>query len=493
MLKHFTKGITKRWMLSNLSVVVTIVVLVIAGLLFAVSDVYNTTVQQTLNSACNELSTVFQGYKTETSGTFMNSSREYIENFFYKEKMEIMVINASGRIMMTSTGFTPDEDQPMPDFDSASSSEDGVGRWSGNLKSGENVTAVTRIITNQNGICVGAIRYITSLETVNGRILGISLVITAVGLLIIAIVVMMGIYFIRSIVKPVNELSDMAKKIAHGDFSVTANKKYDDEIGELCDAVKDMSTDLQTTDQMKNDFISRVSHELRTPLTAIKGWAETMQLNSEGKIDRATFEKGMNVIIKESSRLTSIVEELLDFSRLQSGRMVLMNEKLDILAELDETVYMLKERAISENKHLLYDEPETTFPPVYGDRNRLKQVFLNIIDNALKYTPAGGVVAIQIIYDKKQEPDKIKVVVTDTGCGIAPEDLPKVKEKFYKANQKVNGSGIGLAVADEIMTLHNGSLDIESGVGVGTTVTLTFPIYNENKNPDIPQTEVVRI
>ena len=218
-----------------------------------------------------------------------------------------------------------------------------------------------------------------------------------------------------------------------------------------------------------------------------------MQLNSEGKIDRATFEKGMNVIIKESSRLTSIVEELLDFSRLQSGRMVLMNEKLDILAELDETVYMLKERAISENKHLLYDEPETTFPPVYGDRNRLKQVFLNIIDNALKYTPAGGVVAIQIIYDKKQEPDKIKVVVTDTGCGITPEDLPKVKEKFYKANQKVNGSGIGLAVADEIMTLHNGSLDIESGVGVGTTVTLTFPIYNENKNPDIPQTEVVRI
>ena len=193
----------------------------------------------------------------------------------------------------------------------------------------------------------------------------------------------------------------------------------------------------------------------------------------------------MGVIVKESARLTSIVEELLDFSRLQSGRMVLMNEKLDILAELDETVYMLKERALSEGKHLLYDEPEVVYPPVYGDRNRLKQVFLNVIDNALKYTPQSGVVAIQVIYDVDKDPDTIKVIVTDTGCGIAAEDLPKVKDKFYKANQKVNGSGIGLAVADEIMTLHSGSLTIESSEGVGTTVTISFPIYKDtDKNND---------
>ncbi len=487
------RGITKRWMLSNLSVVVAIVIIVVISLLFAVSSVFNSSVEQTLSSACSELSSVFQGYKTESSNSFMNSSRDYIENYFYKEKMEIMVINPAGRVMMTSTGFNPDEEQPMPDFELALESADGTGSWQGRLYSGESVTALTRIITNQNGICVGAVRYVSSLELVNGRIFAISLFIAGLGLIIIAIIVLLGIYFIRSITKPVNELSNMAKKIAHGDFSVTVEKKYNDEIGELCDAVKDMSTDLQATDQMKNDFISRVSHELRTPLTAIKGWAETMQLNPQGKIDRVTFEKGMGVIVKESSRLTSIVEELLDFSRLQSGRMVLINEKLDILAELDETVYMLKDRAISEDKHLLYDEPETVFPPVYGDRNRLKQVFLNIIDNALKYTPAGGVVAIQIANTKKENKDVINVVVTDTGCGIAPEDLPKVKEKFYKANQKVNGSGIGLAVADEIMTLHGGSLEIESGVGIGTTVTLTFPVYDENQTPDIPQKEIVRI
>ena len=166
--------------------------------------------------------------------------------------------------------------------------------------------------------------------------------------------------------------------------------------------------------------------------------------------------------------------------------MVLMCEKLDILAEFDETVYMLKERALSEGKHLLYDDPEAVYPPVYGDRNRLKQVFINVLDNALKYTPKNGVVAAQVIYDK-DVPDIIKIVITDTGCGISAEDLPKVKDKFYKANQKVNGSGIGLAVADEIMNLHNGSLDIESGEGVGTTVTLTFPIFKQGEEQKIPE------
>ncbi len=276
-------------------------------------------------------------------------------------------------------------------------------------------------------------------------------------------------------------LSAAAAQIAQGDFSASEKieHKYDDEIGDLCDAVSDMAKDLQTTEQMKNDFISRVSHELRTPLTAIKGWAETMQLSERGTLDRRTFDRGMGVIIKESSRLTGIVEELLDFGRIQSGRMVLINEKIDIIAEFDETVYMLKERATEEGIHLLYDEDDTVYyPPVYGDRNRLRQVFLNVLDNALKYTPKGGVVAAQVIYTK-DDPDVIKIVVTDSGCGISAEDLPRVKEKFYKANQKVGGSGIGLAVADEIMNLHHGSLNIESGEGVGTTVTLTIPVYKE--------------
>lgn len=482
------KGITGRWILNTFSVILAIIVAIAISLVFLVTYLFQTSVEQSLASTESELSLVFPGYSSDSSTAFASAARDYVENFKKKEQMEVMVINSNGRTVMTSTGFIPSETAEKTDLEQAQTNGEGSAYWHGSLPSGESAMSLTRIITNDNGTVVGAVKYIVSMDPINNRILIISGIIIAIGLVIIGLVALSGFLFIQSIVKPIRRLSLTAAKIAQGDFSASEKieHKYNDEIGNLCDAVSDMATDLQTTEQMKNDFISRVSHELRTPLTAIKGWAETMQLSERGKLDRKTFDRGMGVIIKESSRLTSIVEELLDFSRIQSGRMVLMNEKLDILAEFDETVYMLKERAVSEGKHLLYDEPEGVFPPVYGDRNRLKQVFLNVLDNALKYTPAGGVVAAQVIYTK-DDPDIVKIVITDTGCGIAADDLPKVKDKFFKANQKVRGSGIGLAVADEIMNLHNGSLDIESGEGVGTTVTLTFPVYKEGEEKSMPE------
>ena len=485
-------GITKRWMLNTLSVILTILILIVVTLIFVVTYLFQSGVEQNLASTGNELSIVFSGFQSPGPTEFASAARDYVENFDKKENMGVMVLNSSGKVVLTSTGFIPEEDEKFTDFDEASASEDGYAFWSGKLTSGEPAMSETRVIKDPDGAVVGAIRYIVSMEPVNSRILLTASIIIAIGLIILGLVIISGLLFIRSIVKPIQRLSTAAEQIAQGDFSASEKieHKYDDEIGDLCDAVSDMAKDLQTTEQMKNDFISRVSHELRTPLTAIKGWAETMQLSERGTLDRRTFDKGMGVIIKESTRLTSIVEELLDFGRIQSGRMVLMNEKIDILAEFDETVYMLKERAVEEGKHLLYDEPEVIYPPIYGDRNRLKQVFINVLDNALKYTPKGGVVAAQVIYTK-DEPDIIKIVVTDTGCGISAEDLPRVKEKFYKANQTVGGSGIGLAVADEIMNLHHGSLDIESGEGVGTTVTLTFPIYKEGA--DNIRNEVVKI
>ncbi len=474
-------------MLNTLSVVVAIIVLIVVTLIFVVTYTFRSSVEQSLASAANELTLVFSGKSAGNVSAFTSGARDYVENFDKKEQMGVMVLNSSGKIVLTSTGFIP-ENEAFTDFDEACENQTDYAYWTGKLRSGEHAMSATRIVRSDSGTVVGAVRYIVSMEPVNSRVMLISIIIIAIGLAIIALFVFSGLAFIRSIVKPIRRLSEAAAQIAQGDFSASEKieHKYDDEIGDLCDAVSDMAKDLQTTEQMKNDFISRVSHELRTPLTAIKGWAETMQLSERGTLDRRTFDKGMGVIIKESGRLTGIVEELLDFGRIQSGRMVLMCEKIDILAEFDETVYMLKERAVEEGIHILYDDPETVYPPVYGDRNRLKQVFLNILDNALKYTPKGGVVAAQVLYSP-DEPDVIRIVVTDSGCGIPPEDLPRVKEKFYKANQTVRGSGIGLAVADEIMNLHHGKLDIDSSVGVGTTVTLTFPIYKEGDEQALPE------
>ncbi|MBR3988519.1 MAG: HAMP domain-containing histidine kinase [Clostridia bacterium] len=465
------KGITKRWVLNTLLVVIVVVLFVVFCLSYAVRIYYYHSVSQTLSGESAEFVTVLNN-STSASSTFASTARGYVENFDGKEKMEITAIDASGKVIITSTGFTPDSTEQMPDYQKATSENLNFYEWTGKLSSGENVKAVTRLVRNSEGECVGAVRCIISLTDIDRTVGTAIAVFCGVGLLIVSLVLFSGIYFIRSIVTPVRELSETAKKIAQGDFGTRIEKTHDDEIGDLCDSINNMATELGAADRLKNDFISSVSHELRTPLTAIKGWAETMQYC--GTVDKETFDKGMDIIVKESSRLTSIVEELLDFSRLQSGRMMIMKEKLDILAELDDVLYMMKERAISEEKHLLYDKPES-MPPVFGDKNKLRQVFINIIDNALKYTQSEGVVGIQVLEQGKF----LHIVVTDTGCGIAPDDLPRIKDKFYKANQNVRGSGIGLAIADEIITLHDGSLDIQSGIGVGTTVTISIPVAED--------------
>ncbi|MBQ2616818.1 MAG: HAMP domain-containing histidine kinase, partial [Synergistaceae bacterium] len=329
------RGITKRWMLNTLSVILTIIILIVVTLIFVVTYLFQSGVEQRLASTGNELSIVFSGFQSPGSTEFTSAARDYIENFDKKENMGVMVLNSTGKVVLTSTGFLPEEDEKFTDFDSAVSNDNGYAFWRGTLLSGEAAMSETRVIKDPDGAVVGAIRYIVSMEPVNSRIILSAVIIIAIGLVILGLVIISGLLFIRSIVKPIQRLSEAAGQIAQGDFSASEKieHKYDDEIGDLCDAVSDMAKDLQTTEQMKNDFISRVSHELRTPLTAIKGWAETMQLSERGTLDRRTFDKGMGVIIKESTRLTGIVEELLDFGRIQSGRMVLMNEKIDILAE----------------------------------------------------------------------------------------------------------------------------------------------------------------
>ena len=323
-------------------------------------------------------------------------------------------------------------------------------------------------------------RYLVSMERADQQISVVILILVAAGLFIMLLLTLSGAYFIRSIVVPVRQLSQSARQIAQGDFGVRIEKAKDDEIGQLVDAINDMAGELGAAEQLKNDFISSVSHELRTPLTAIKGWAETLQ---EGAGPETTA-KGMNVIIRESERLSGLVEELLDFSRLQNGRLRLIVSRLDILSELDEAVYMFTDRARTEHKLLHYEET-TALPPVYGDVDRLRQVFVNIIDNALKYTSPGGTITVS----SREDNGWVRVSIRDTGCGIPAEHLPNVKKKFYKANQLVRGSGIGLAVADEIARLHGGSLDIQSQEGVGTTVTISLPTCSHlEADPQLTET-----
>ena len=318
-----------------------------------------------------------------------------------------------------------------------------------------------------------AIRVVASPEQVKETLHTYIFGVTAICVGILLLLVITGVYFIRSIVQPIQQINATTKKFAKGDFSVRINDTSNDEIGDLCVSINQMADELSNTENMKNEFISSVSHELRTPLTAIKGWAETMCMEA----DPDTVQRGVHVIVNETERLSEMVEELLDFSRMQSGRFSLQCATMDVLAELGDAVLIYVEKAKRENIRIIYQEPEM-LPFVYGDKNRIRQVFINVIDNAIKYSNPGSTITVSA----EEVSGMIQVTITDNGVGISAADLPRVKTKFFKANHTRRGSGIGLAVADEIITMHGGRLDITSELNVGTNVTITLPIESQRRS-----------
>ena len=274
-------------------------------------------------------------------------------------------------------------------------------------------------------------------------------------------------FFIKSIVNPVLEINELAGRIAKGQYGARLDVAFDDEIGELCSTINNMSAEIAKMEKIKNDFISSVSHELRTPLTAIGGWAETIESDLD---DKETATSGLEIIKKETRRLSQMVEELLDFSRIESGALKLQTELFDLRGELYDAVFTYNGMLRQNGLEIKYSEPDEPIM-VVGDRNRLKQVFLNIIDNAGKYGKDGDTVEISI----SKEGANAVVRITDNGVGIPESELPFVKEKFYRGSAKGRGAGIGLAVCSEIIALHEGSLDIDSVYGEGTEVTITIP------------------
>ncbi len=394
-------------------------------------------------------------------------SRELIAYFTDKDKMELQVLDTRGRILLSSTGFVPPETEKTPDFVKAITAADGCGRWYGYNSAGESVMAMTMLETDATGLTVGALRYVVSLSPVNRQIGLLSLLLFCLILLVLAFVLLSGSYFISSIVVPVTAIGRTARRIAMGEYDARLEKKYDDEVGDLCDTINYMAGEIGAAEKLKNEFISSVSHELRTPLTAIKGWSDTLQATPD---DRELTAQGLAVIGNEAQRLSGIVEELLDFSRMQGGHISMRFDRLDVLAELEEAVFLFRDKAKRAGVNLEYIETDY-LPPVRGDSRRIKQVFINLLDNAVKYTRPGD----RIRVEAAMLPAGVQVVISDTGIGIAADQLPRIRQKFYQVDSGVAGAGIGLAMVDEIVRLHDGSLEIDSEVGVGTTVTVLLP------------------
>lgn len=468
----FNSRIARRWLINGMGVIILVFVAIVIAFSIAIKNMYYSIARQSLYSNA-EITTSVLVDDSADNVNYSEKIRSIVENYEEKNRIEIMALDYSGSVAITSQGFANEYDSAWPDYEQAMISEKGYGYFEGELDNGENVISVTVMLPAKSAE-YSALRFVSSTSGIDSMINGLIWVISLICLAIVLCVAVSGMYFIKSVVLPVKKLNLAASQIAAGDYNARVIKEKEDELGELCDTINSMAEELAVSEKVKNEFISSVSHELRTPLTAIKGWGETLAMTTSQDTD--TIRKGVKVIVNETGRLSEMVEELLDFSRMQNGQLAMQKSKIDILAELGEAVLVYTERAKKDGIELKYNEP-VMLPPVYGDRNRLKQVFINIIDNAIKYSSAGDTVTISAVAGAEM----IEINIEDTGCGINAEDIPHVKEKFYKANNLVRGSGIGLAVANEIILQHDGELVIQSTEGVGTTVTIRLPIMRENE------------
>ena len=335
-------------------------------------------------------------------------------------------------------------------------------------QTGERILSVSAPL-RFNGRVIGVLRYVTALHEADRSVLVSMAVAIGVALLCVGLAIFSNAIFINNVVEPVAVVSDAARRISAGSYGILIDNHYRDELGELVDNINDMSLKISQSEKIQQEFVSSVSHELRTPLTAINGWAETLAADPGANPEQT--QRGLNIIVKESRRLTTMVEELLDFTRMQDGRFTLRVEETDLLAELEDAIFTYREIFSREGIELRY-ECADDLPPIIADGERMKQVFCNVLDNAAKHGGSGKRIDVSVA----AENGSMVIRVRDFGPGIPVEELPYVKQKFYKGSSKARGSGIGLAVCDEIMRLHNGTFDIANASGGGAVVTMTLPM-----------------
>ena len=463
------KGIRKRWMLNSISAVLLIVLFAVAAFSAAIASYFYSTMSTGLKSRVTAALPFFSGATSQSE--YLQTATDYVSTFADKDHLELQIINASGSIEQSTNDLTISGSYPgTPDVTNAIEKGE-LSSWSGTAPdTGERVMSVSAPVASRNGTLLGVIRMVTSLGRCDLQVAKIVAVALLIGAAIVLLVSFSNLYFVRSIIEPVTAVTETAKRIAAGSYGIQMEKKYDDEVGDLIDAINDMSLKIDQSEKMKSEFISSVSHELRTPLTAINGWAETI-MNGEVR-DAADVKKGMGIIVSEARRLTNMVEELLEFSRIEDGRFTLSVEPMDIKAELEDAVYTYTEFFRREGITLTHTDCEEEFPPIPGDPERMRQVFCNLLDNAAKHGGSGKRIDTAI----RGEEDAVVITIRDYGPGIPEDELPHVKYKFYKGSSKARGSGIGLAVCEEIVSRHNGRLDIGNAEGGGCIVTIRLPI-----------------
>ena len=469
------QGLRRRWLAGSIGPVAAILLLV--GVLISVgfaSNYYNSA-RSTLRAKASSGADYFNTYVMTGYKEYYRSATLYAATFDDADRIELQFLNSAGRVEVTTRGLTAGTYPGTPEVARAVESgtvQDFVGL---DETTGERIIAASSLL-KFNGQVVGVMRYVTGIGELDRQVFLTVLVVCGVMAAVICLIFLSSSIFINNVVAPVSAVSEAAKRISGGSYGIQIPNKYADEMGVLVDNINDMSLKISQSEKMESEFISSVSHELRTPLTAINGWGET--LLEDESCDVQQLRRGVQIIVKESRRLTNMVEELLDFSKMTDGRFTLQVEDTDLQAELEDAVYTYRELFRQDGISLEYTSDKALYDePITGDPERLKQVFCNVLDNAAKHGGSGK----RIVVHLTQQEGEYIISIRDFGPGIPEAELPYVKQKFYKGSSRARGSGIGLAVCDEIVHLHGGQFDIANAAGGGAVVTIRLPLKRETE------------
>ncbi|MBQ4642273.1 MAG: HAMP domain-containing protein [Oscillospiraceae bacterium] len=462
------KGLRRRWLTNSMVLICSLGLVCVLIVTTVFAAYYYSTMESNMRYRAKTTTEFFADYLNQDYKGFYQSCITYAKTFEDKNKIELQFINVQGRMVASSYGSWAGSAPGTPEIAKAVETREAQPFIGKNPQTGERIMAVSSPMIYRNGEVIGVLRYVTSTRMMDMQILMIGLTsLCALGFIVL-VVLLSSNYYIRSILLPLGEIIDKAQRIANGSYGIQIQTKYDDEIGDLAEMINEMSLKIGENEKLQHDFISSLSHELRTPLTAITGWSET--LLSSDKLDQDT-RRGVRIIHREADRLTGMVVDLLDFTRIQDGRMTLNMETVDIRSEFEDTVFMYGSRLAQEGISLKYEENDQDIPEISCDPQRMRQVFLNILNNAVKHGGEGKLIDASIVF----KDDYVTVYIRDYGPGIPEDELALVKKKFYKGSSKARGSGIGLAVSDEIVQMHGGELILENALSGGTLVTVRIP------------------
>ncbi len=461
-------GLQKRWLQNTASVVLALGLVCVLAVTASFAAYYYSNMQTDMEGRARIATDFFANYIDQSYNEFYQTCVTYAQTYEHKDTIELQFIDKKGDLIASSYGQWLGEFPDTPEIPDAISSRGAVSFLGRDDHTRERIVAVSTPMIYSNGEVVGVLRFVTSTRKVDAQIMLVATISALVLLVLLTTVIVSSVYYLQSIMNPVAEITEKAQRIASGSYGVQIKTPYRDEIGDLADTINEMSSKIAQNEKMQAEFISQLSHELRTPLTVINGWSET--LLADENLDADT-RQGMKIISSEAKRLTEMVMDLLDFTRMQDGRMTLTVETTDIRSEYEDTVYMYGSRLSQDGIQLIYHDSDEDIPEIPCDPQRLRQVFLNILDNAAKHGGAGKRIETEMHF----EDDHVVVRIRDYGPGIPEDEIPLVKKKFYKGSTSARGTGIGLAVCDEIVEMHGGSLTLENAQGGGTLVTVRLP------------------